>query len=254
MGTGWGPRPAAAAGPDTGAEDPPPGTAQKNATAPKKEIHVAGILSGYITVNLSSAELGHAALVGLQPGQVPFLGDDPTLTAKATFAFDSRTNTFSMSAEIRYEDECVLVILQAAGANKCGAGQVMTVMGTLTLKPACKAEGFGKVSGLRHCGDGDGAAGYSLTAEVNYINYTISEDMSLEVTDSRVQLLVGAGLPDDVLARWKPDAGYAAPAPDGEEEEALQRGSVTPAELGAAAPLRRRARLAAWPDPMHLPA
>jgi hypothetical protein len=43
-----------------------------------------------------------------------------------------------MSAEIRYEDECVLVILQAAGSNKCGAGQVMTVMGTITLKPACK--------------------------------------------------------------------------------------------------------------------
>jgi hypothetical protein len=33
---------------------------------------------------------------------------------KATFAFDSRTNMFAMSAEIRYEDECVLIILQAA--------------------------------------------------------------------------------------------------------------------------------------------
>jgi hypothetical protein len=85
------------------------------------------LLPGYITVNLTSAQLGHPALVGLAPGQLPGLGES-SLTAKATFAFDSRTNMFAMSAEIRYEDECVLVVLWAAGSNTCGAGQVMTVM------------------------------------------------------------------------------------------------------------------------------
>ena len=48
----------------------------------KKPIHVAGILSGYITVNLTSAQLGHPALVGLAPEQVPGLAES-TLTAKA---------------------------------------------------------------------------------------------------------------------------------------------------------------------------
>ena len=38
-------------------------------------------------------------------------------------------------------------------------------MGTVTLKPACKTEGFGKISGIRHCSDGEDAAGYELTAQ-----------------------------------------------------------------------------------------
>ena len=161
---GWAP----AAAPAADADAEAPGASATNDTdtntTGKKPIHVAGILSGYITVNLTSAQLGHPALLGLAPEQVPGLAES-TLPAKATFSFDSRTNTFSMSAEIRYEDECVLVILQAAASNKCGAGQVMSVMGTITLKPACNTEGFGKVSGLRHCSDGEDAAGYELTAE-----------------------------------------------------------------------------------------
>ena len=38
---------------------------------------------------------------------------------------------------------------------------------------------------------------------MEYIKHTISDEMSLEITDTRLQLLVGAGLPDDVLDAWQ---------------------------------------------------
>jgi len=82
-------------------------------------------------------------------------------------------------------------------------------------------------------------AGYELTAQVEYIKYSISETMSVEMTDTRLRVLVGAGLPDHVLDAWLPDEGYQPP-----DEEALQSGSATPAELGRAKAARRTALLA----------
>jgi hypothetical protein len=59
---------------DAGAESPGPSASNDtdtNATATKKPIHVAGILTGYIVANLTEAQLGHPALMGLLPEQVP---------------------------------------------------------------------------------------------------------------------------------------------------------------------------------------
>ena len=51
--------------------------------------------------------------------------------------------------------------------------------------------------------DGEGAAGYELSAKLEWLEYTTSDTMSLEITDTRLQLRSGAGLPDKVLDAWQ---------------------------------------------------
>ena len=121
--------PEATSGLDYDAEAPAAADENSNSTKnnTKPPIHIAGFISGYIVVNLTS-DLGHPALTGLTPAQLGLAEGESELTAKATFSFDSRTGTFSVSAEIRYEDDYVLIVAQAAASTNCGEGDVQSIM------------------------------------------------------------------------------------------------------------------------------
>ena len=238
------------AGPDSDFAEGPTASDDSDSTSGgshvmKSPIHLAGTLSGFIVVELSKAELGHPALRGLSPEQVPGLGADADLTARVTFSFDSRTNVFSIATEIRYEDDCVLVVLQVA-ATKCGEGQVQSVTGTVDFKPACSVDAHGKVSGLMYCSDGDEALGYELSAEIVYLKYTINADRFLEVENAKITLLVGAGLPEDVLDTWEPDEGYTSPAVEDKLDE--QTSSTSHKQARLARYKVRRAKLGGMAD------
>lgn len=211
----------------------------------KSPIHVAGFITGYIVVNLTS-DLGHPALVGLKPAQLGNLTEgESELTARATFSFDSRTNTFAVSAEIRYEDDYVLIVAQAAASTDCGKGDVQSIMGTIDFKPASKIEGSGKISGFKHCSDSDDAAGYELSARLYALKFHLGKDMELEIEDIFIQLMVGVALPDDVLEAWVPVEGYETPGAENKIR------NLTALPLSEAEDAGAAAEQTASPDPQQ---
>ena len=125
-------------------------------------------------------------------------------------------------------------------------------MGTIDFKPASKIEGSGKISGLKHCSDGDDAAGYELSARLHYLKYNVSEDMELEIEDTFIELMVGSALSDDVLEAWLPDEGYVSPGALSEGEDAgitaEQTASPNPEQAKLAKAKLRQAKLGGMAD------